>query len=47
MYNRKVYLLKYYFESNIICKGQIIFNQLDIMVPYVDNICLCHSVAIL
>ena len=47
----EVYLLKYYFESHLIYKWryyrQTIFNQLNIMVPYVDIIGLCHSVAIL
>ena len=46
----EVYCLKYYFESHFIYKGlyyrQTIFNQSNIMVPYVDNISLCHSVAI-
>ena len=47
----EVYLLKYYFESHLIYKWryyrQTIFNQLNIMVPYLDIIGLCHSVAIL
>ena len=47
----EVYLLKYYFESHLIyeCRyyRQTIFSQLNIMVPYVDIIDLCHSVAIL
>ena len=40
----KVYLLKCYFESNLIYKWryyrQKIFDQLNIIVPYVDVICL-------
>jgi hypothetical protein len=47
----EVYLLKYYFERQLIFKWsyyrQTIFNQLNIMVPYADIIGLCHSVAIL
>ena len=47
----EVYLLKYYFESHHIYKWrhyrQTIFNQLNIMVPYVDIIGLCPSLAIL
>ena len=50
MYNKSV-SLKYYFESHIIYKwcyySQTIFNQSNIMVPYVDTIGLCHSVTIL
>ena len=47
----EICLLKYYFKSHLIYKGcyysQTIFNQLNIMVPYVDIIGLGHSVAIL
>ena len=48
----EVYLLKYYFEiSHLIYKWryyrQTVFNQLNIMVSYVDIIGSCHSVAIL
>ena len=48
----EVDLLRYYFESHLIYKcryiyRQIIFNQLNIMVPYVDIISPCHSSAIL
>ena len=48
MYNKT----KYYFEAtsyindSIICR-QTIFNQLNIMVPYVDIICLCNNITIL
>ena len=42
----EVCLLKYYFESHLIYKYiQTVFNQLYSMVPYVDRIGLCHSVA--
>ena len=48
---KEVCLLKYYFESNLIFKWryyrQQIFKQLNIMVPYVNIIGLCHSVPIL
>ena len=40
----ETYNLKYFFEyinDAIICR-QTIFNQLSIMVPYVDMIGLCH-----
>ena len=51
IYKGSIYLLKYYFKSQLIQKlhyyRQTIFNQLNIMVPYVDIIGLCHSVAIL
>ena len=44
-------LLKYYFESHLIYKWryyrQTIFNQLNIMVPYVYLIGVCHCVVIL
>ena len=44
-----VYLLKYHFESHLIYKWryyrQTILNQLNIMVPYIDIIGLCFSVA--
>ena len=47
----EVYLLKYYFKSHLIYKGrnyrQTIFNQLNIMVPYLFIIGLCYSVLIL
>ena len=47
----EVYHLKYYFESQLIYKWhyyrQTIFNQLYIMVFYVDIIGLSHSVVIL
>ena len=47
----EVYLLKYYFERHLIYRWryyrQTISNQLNIMVPYIDIIGLCHSVAIL
>ena len=49
MYNRSIFL-KYSFESQLIYKWryyrQTIYNQLDIMVSYVDIIGLCHSVGI-
>ena len=47
----EVNFLKYYFESHLIYEWsyyrQTIFNQLNIMVPNVDMIGLCSSVAIL
>ena len=47
----EIYLLKYFFESHLIYKiryyRQTNFNQLNIMVPYVDIIGLCHSVVII
>ena len=45
----EVYLLKYYLKATTYINDaiQTIFNQLNIMVPYVDIIGLCHSVAIL
>ena len=47
----EVYLSKYQFESHLTYKWRYyrktIFNQLNIMVPYVDIIRLCDSVAIL
>ena len=47
----EVNLLKYNFESHLIYKyryyRQTIFNQLNIISPYVDMISLCHSVTIL
>ena len=45
----ELYLLKYYFESIYTCRyyTQTNFNQLNIMVSYVDIIGLWHSVAIL
>ena len=47
----EAYLFKYYFERHLIYKRryyrQTIFNQLNIMVLYVDIIGLCHSVVIL
>ena len=50
MYNRSM-SFKVLFESHLIYKWryyrQSNFNQLNIMVPYVDIIGLCHSVAIL
>ena len=46
---KKYLLLKYYFEGLLIYNWryyrQTIFNQLYILVFYVDIICLCHSVA--
>ena len=49
MYIIEVCLLKYYFESHLIYKWrfyrQTIFNQLNIIVPYVDIFGLCLSVA--
>ena len=50
MKKAKVYLLKYYSPhiciNNAITYRQKIFNQLNTMVPYVDIIGLCYSVAI-
>ena len=46
----EVYLLKYYFKIHLYINDAIIdliFNQLIIIVSYVDIIVLCHSVAIL
>ena len=47
----EVYHLKYYFERHLIYKWQYyrqtIFNQLNIMVSYVDLIGLCHSIVFL
>ena len=47
----EICLLKYYFKKHLICKWryyiQTIFNQLNIIVPYVDIIGICHIVAIL
>ena len=51
MYIIEEYLLKYYFESHLICKWnyyiQTILNQSNIMVPYIDIIGQCHIVAII
>ena len=50
MYNGSL-LLKYYFESDNIYKWryfrQTLFNQLNVMVSYVDIIGQCHIVALL
>ena len=47
----EVYLLMQYFENHLIYKWryyrQTILNQLNIMVPYVEIIGLCHSITIL
>ena len=47
----EVYFLKYYFESSYINDAimywQTIFNQLNIILSYVEIIGLCHSVEIL
>ena len=34
----EVFISKYYFESHLIYRWQTIFNQFNIMVPYVDVI---------
>ena len=51
IYKIELYLLKCYFESHIIYKWRYyrknIFNQLNIMVLYVNIIGLCHIVPIL
>ena len=51
MYNISI-SFEYYFQSHLIYKWcyyyrQAIFNKLNIIVPYIGIICLCHSVAIL
>ena len=47
----EVYPLKYYFKSHLIYKWryyrQTIFNQLNIMLPLLDIIDICHSITIL
>ena len=52
MYNRSISFKVLFWKAphikmTLIDKRQTIFNQLNIMVPYVDIIGLCHSIAIL
>ena len=47
MYNLEVYLISIILKATSYINDAIIFNQLNIMLPDVDIIGLCHSVEIL